>query len=95
MKDSIEQDAISYFRENNDKNYIGGIKVQELKNYDYDPNKAFMWAMEHKLFLQLNQKQFETYIKTFKELPEELKSIVTIDETKIRATFPKEIKLED
>jgi len=92
LKEEIEKLAITNFKETNEKVFIGGIKVQETKSFDYDALEAFKWAKDHDMFLELDKKSFDKYIKALK--PEMLPSFVKTVEGN-RATFPKLIKLED
>ena len=88
IKSQVESEAIKNFKETKDKNYLAGIKVQETNNIIYDEKEALNWAIEKKMFLLLDKKAFEKAVDS-----------IGVDFVKKekgeRATFPKELKLED
>lgn len=86
----IEKEVLDTYAETKDKTAIGGLKVQETTIYNYDSKDALNYAKNHDLFLMLDKKSFEKYIKSTKEKID----FVTVNNG-LRVTWPKEIKLED
>jgi len=92
LKLAIGEAAISEFEKTGVKKQLGGVGVQEAKTktITYDKDLAFKWAKEKDMFLLLDQKAFD---KAVDSLNLDFVTIKTGTENK--ATFPKEIKLED
>ena len=84
---SIKEDGLIEFQETHLKKLTGGLGVRIMTELEYDEDKAFNWAKEHNLCLELNKKEFKNISKTQK-----LDFVVRFE--KIIITFPKEIKLE-
>ena len=72
----------------NEKKLLGGIGIQIRTNLIYEEKKAFDWAKEHGLFLQLDSRKFEKHAKSNEDLDFVKK------EEKITVTFPKQIQIE-
>jgi hypothetical protein len=88
LKDNIKVMAIGHFNETKNKDYIGGIKIQETNSISYDDKVAFNWCLDKKLFLELDKKSFEKAVDSL--------NVDFVTKTKdVRVTFPKIIKLED
>jgi hypothetical protein len=86
IKEKIEISAKEEFKETKKKKLLGGIGIRESKKYKYDKDKAFNWAKEHSLCLQLDNKAFNSLIKT-----QDLDFVKTVPS--ISVTYPSEIKL--
>ncbi|MEW6095063.1 MAG: hypothetical protein AB1567_00860 [bacterium] len=87
-KQEIKIIAEEEFKITGQKKLLGGIGIREGINLIYDSDKAFAWAKEHSLCLQLDQKTFEKIAK------ETLIDFVS-RETKITVTFPAKIQIEE
>lgn len=88
LKSEIESEAVKLFEETKEKKYYGGIGVQERTELEYDEAVALNWAMEKKMFLQLDKKGFEKAVPSI--------NVDFVKSKKVpKATFPKEIKLEE
>ena len=88
LKLVIGSAAIAEFEKTGVKKLIGGVGVQVKKTIDYEPSKALDYAMETKTCLSLDKKAFEKVAGVLKP------KFVTFG-TENKATFPKEIKLEE
>lgn len=87
-KSAIEEDATAIYEETKNKKFFGGIGIQERQKLVYEEKKALEWAKEKDMFLSLDVKAFEKVASTLEGL-----DFVT-KKTKIKVTFPKEIKTE-
>ena len=88
LKERIKVIALEEYNKTKKKSLLGGIKIQETKVYNYDDEKAFEWAKEHSLCLQLDTKAFKKIISS-----QDLGFVTKDIENKV--TFPSVIKLED
>lgn len=88
LKSSLKGQGLDEYAETESKQLTGGLGIRYSKTLDYDEAKAFAFAKEKNMFLQLDKKTFE------KAAPSLGLDFVTQGE-KISVTFPKEIKLED
>ena len=87
QKDEFKVLATEEFTKTGEKKLIGGLGIRVGVELNYEDEKAFAWAKEHKLCLQLNTREFEKIAKGQK-----LPFVETTE--KITVTFPKEIKFE-
>ncbi|MEW6170665.1 MAG: hypothetical protein AB1472_03825 [Candidatus Omnitrophota bacterium] len=85
-KGEIKVLAEADFKRTGVKKLLGGIGIREGVNLIYDTDRAFVWAKEHSLCLQLDTKAFE---KIAKETDIDFVS----RETKITVTFPAKLEL--
>ena len=83
---SIKEDGLIEFKETNQKKLTGGLGIRIMTELEYDEDKAFDWAKEHNLCLELD-------VKAFKKLAKTQKFNFVVKFEKIIITFPKEIKL--
>ena len=88
IKGKLTEQGLEEFKETKSKKLTGGLSIRETKKIDYDDKKAFEFALEKKLFLQLDKKAFEKSVDSL-----DLDFVTISKEPKV--TFPKEIKLED
>lgn len=88
IKDQIEPKVLQEFNETKNKKYCGGIGVQERSELTYDEVKVFEWALDKKLFLQLDKKSFE-------KVAESIGAPTVKVEKKAKVTYPKTFVLED
>lgn len=88
LKVPIEEEAKKLFKETKEKSLYGGIGIKEYTTITYDPKKATDWALEKKMFLNLDAKAFEKAAPSLN-----LDWVKTGKEPKV--TFPKEWRLED
>ncbi len=65
-----------------------GLKVREISAISYPEQEAMTWALEHKMFLQLDKRGFEKFAK------DNPPPFVTVLGTK-QITIPKEIVIEE
>ena len=88
IKEKLEVDVLQEFDKTKVKKYYGGIGVQERTELTYDEAQVFEWALDKKLFLQLDKKSFEKVAETI--------GAPTVKvEKKAKVTYPKVFKLED
>ena len=88
IKATLKAQGLDEYAETGSKKLTGGLGIRCGKTLDYDEAKAFAFAKEKDMFLQLDKKSFE------KAAPSLGLDFVTQSE-KISVTFPKEIKLEE
>jgi len=88
LREDLKIDAIELYEKDGNKKLYGGLGIRITKVLDYSQDTAFKWALEHKLCIMLNKREFEKIAKT-----QDI-DFVTKGEN-IIVTFPKEIKLED
>lgn len=79
--------ALEEHQKTGEKKLLGGIGVQDKSTITYDKDKAFDWALEKKLCLNLDVKNFEKLAKTQKL------DFVTLGKEK-SVTFPKNISIK-
>lgn len=84
----LKTQGLDEYAETGNKQLTGGLGIRCSKSLEYDESKAFEFAKEKDMFLQLDKKAFE------KVAPSLGLDFVTQSE-KISVTFPKEIQLED
>lgn len=84
---SLKAQGLDEYSETGSKQLTGGLGIRCGKTLEYDESKAFEFAKEKDMFLQLDKKAFE------KAAPSLGLDFVTQSE-KISVTFPKEIMLE-
>lgn len=87
-KEVLKEIALVGFEKDGEKKRLGGIGIRVSKYLDYNNAKAFDWAKEKDLCLQLDKKQFEGFAKSGNLDFVEMKN-------KVIVTFPKEIKVEE
>ena len=86
-KEEFKVLAIEEYTKTEAKKLIGGLGIRVGVELIYEEEKAFDWAKEHKLCLQLNKGEFERIAKG--------QAIDFVEHRgKISATFPKEIKFD-
>lgn len=61
--EELQEDGVKYFKETNEKNIHEGINIRETTKVEYDDKKAFDYAKEHNIFIQLDVKGFEKFAK--------------------------------
>lgn len=88
LKETITKEALTEYKELNQKQLSGGLGIRETKIYTYDENKAFNWAYDKRLCLTLDKKAFEKIAKV-----QPIDFVKEKIETKV--TFPKQILLTD
>ena len=82
MKETITVHARKDFEETGEKKLLGGIGIRVGTTMDYDAEKAFGWALHHKLCLALDKREFEKIAKT-----QDIEFVKK--EEKVVVTFPK------
>ncbi len=87
-KQKIESEARQEYTITKEKKLLGGVGIREISTIEYDKEKAFKWAKEHNLCLELDTKAFEKIAKN-----QDINFVKK--EKEIKVTWPKEIKLED
>jgi len=86
-KSEFKQQAVKLFEKNGEKKLLGGLGIRQSVELMYDGIKAYKWAVEHNLCLQLDKRAFENLAKT-----QNVEFVTKLP--KIAVTFPKEIKFE-
>jgi hypothetical protein len=86
IKSDLTTEALAEFKKTGIKKLLGGLGIQERATISYSPDKAFEFAKEKMLFLQLDKKAFEKVAGSL------LLPFVTTG-TKTIVTFPKVVKL--
>ncbi len=87
QKEVFKSLAKGEFVQTKEKKLIGGLGIRVGVELLYEEEKAFDWAKEHKLCLQLNKGEFEKIAKS--------QDVGFVEKTeKITVTFPKEIKFD-
>jgi len=56
--------TLKAYQETGNKAPAPGVGIREVTKLEYDPKNALMWAVEHRLALQLNKTAFEKIAKT-------------------------------
>jgi len=87
LEGAIEEFALNVYKETGKKSLDYGVGIRIYKKLEYQPESAFEWALEHKMALQLNKKDFEKIAKT-----SPMDFVKIIEEPK--ATMPSEINIE-
>jgi hypothetical protein len=64
LESGLRETAVEYYGHTGTKKMVGGIGIKVMTKLDYNPDKAFEWAKEHGLALQLDKRSFETIAKT-------------------------------
>ncbi len=88
LKSEIDKEVVKQFNESGEKNFYGGISVKEYDVIKYSDEDAEKWCKEHDMFFVWDKKSFDKTVKSLKL------DFVKIDKEP-KATFPKEIKLEE
>lgn len=86
IKDVLKAEGLDEYKETDSKKLTGGLGIRVCKLMEYDPEKAFGWAVEHNMCLALDKKRFEKIANAEKI------SFVEISENVI-VTFPSKIKM--
>lgn len=76
--------AFDIYTKNKVKKLIGGLGIRVSTSIEYESDKAFNWAKEHSLCLQLDKKGFEKLAKA-----QDIEFVNKCD--KVTVTFPKRI----
>jgi len=84
IKQEINPLAVAEYESTGEKKLIGGIGIQCRKTLDYDESKAFEFAKQKQMFLQLDKKSFE-------KVAASLGLDFVKEGEKVIVTFPKEI----
>jgi len=63
-EDKLRELTIKAYQETGNKAPAPGVGIREVTKLEYDPKNALMWAVEHRLALQLNKTAFEKIAKT-------------------------------
>ncbi len=87
QKDELKVLATEEFTKTGEKKLIGGLGIRVGVELNYEDERAFAWAVDHKLCLQLDK-------TAFKKIAKDQKLEFVETEEKITVTFPKEIKFE-
>lgn len=53
----------AYSADPTNKKPADGVGIRENTKYDYDPNEALKWAIEHKMALKLDETKFKNHVK--------------------------------
>jgi len=61
---NLRELTIKAYQETGNKAPAPGVGIREVTKLEYDPKNALMWAVEHRLALQLNKTAFEKIAKT-------------------------------
>ena len=65
LEESLRNQAIDEFKKTGDKSFFDKtVQIKEIKNLQYNYEDAEKWAIEHKIFLTLDKKNFEKYAKS-------------------------------
>lgn len=88
IKEKINSYVLQEFDKTKEKKYYSGIGVQERTELTYDETEVFNWALDKKLFLQLDKKAFDKVAETIGAPSVKV-------EKKPKVTYPKILKLED
>jgi len=88
-KAMLSDDALVEFQKNGEKKLLGGIGIRVGAKLIYEETKAFEWAKQHAMALQLDKRAFEKIVKADPTTVSFVES-----EEKITVTFPKEIKVD-
>lgn len=83
----LSDDAIAEFQNSGEKKLLGGIGIRVGVELNYNPYSGFQWALDHKLCLALDKKEFEKIAKT-----QDIDFVKKLE--KVTVTFPKQIKFE-
>ena len=83
--------TLKAYAETGDKAPAVGVGIREVTKLDYDVTKAFDWALEHRIALQLNKSAFDKLAKT---APETRPSFVKIT-TEPQATIATELQVKE
>ena len=59
--------TLEVYAETGNKAPALGVGIREVTKLDYDVTKAFEWALEHRIALQLNKSAFDKLAKTAPE----------------------------
>lgn len=94
LRKTIGEEVVADFKVSKTKKFFGGIGVQEREKIEYDSSKVFEWAKSKNMFIMLDTKSFEKSAEAMIKADPVIKDLVTITKEP-KATFPKEIKLED
>lgn len=87
LTSTIKEIAIGKFKETGDKVFDGGVKIRIMKKLEYLEENAFGWAMQHKIALKLDKKDFEKIAKI-----QDIDFVKIIEEPS--ATIPIKIKAD-
>ncbi len=87
QKDTLREVAEVEYKETMNKQLLGGLGVRVSYPIEYNEEKAFEWAKEHNLCIQLDRKAFEHIAKA------QPLGFVTKQE-KVTITFPKSINFD-
>lgn len=88
LKGDIWVMAHADFKETGEKKLLGGIGIRVGVKLFYDDRAAMYWALDHKMCLKLDSRNFEKIAKTQEIDFVKKEEVITV-------TFPKEIKIED
>ena len=65
LEEILRNNAIDEFKKTGDKSFFDKtVQIKEIKNLQYNYEDAEKWAIEHKIFLTLDKKNFEKYAKS-------------------------------
>jgi hypothetical protein len=84
IKQEINPLAVAEYESTGEKKLIGGLGIRCVKTLEYDEAKAFEFAKQKQMFLQLDKKSFE-------KVAVSLGLDFVKQGEKITVTFPKEI----
>lgn len=83
IEDGIRLAVLYRFQEDNDKKPAPGIVIKIFQKILYDPKQAYIWALSHRVALQLDIKEFEKIAKVipvdFVTISEEPKVMIAAD----------------
>lgn len=60
----LRESTLTAYQETGEKQPAPGVSVKMFQTLDYDPQRAYRWACEHKIALSLDKKAFESFAKT-------------------------------
>jgi hypothetical protein len=78
--------TIQAYQETGDKKPAPGVGIREITKLNYDSDQAFKWALEHKIALTLDRKNFEQIAKSsppdFVEVSMDIQATIATDLSK-------------
>ena len=63
-EDKLRELTLQAYAETGNKAPVKGVGIREVTKLEYDTKEAFVWALEHKMFLKLDVKPFEVMAKS-------------------------------
>lgn len=69
LESRVRLAAVAEFERTGSKKLAHGVGIRVTRKLDYDPGRAFEWAKDHHMALQLDRREFENLMKATVQRP--------------------------